>query len=54
MLKTSLNQVTLVSYKGSDFCVCVCVGGRGPQLAKPQGEVDGSPRVAPHTEDATT
>lgn len=51
MLKTSLNQVTLVSYKGSDMCVCF---GGGPQLAKPQGEVDGSPRVAPHTEDATT
>lgn len=51
MLKTSLNQVTLVSYKGSDLCV---LGVGGSQLAKPQGEVDGSPRVAPHTEDTTT
>lgn len=33
--------------------MCVCVGG-DTQLVKPQGEADGSPRVAPHTEDATT
>lgn len=36
--------------------ICVCVWGCGgvgsPQLVQPQGEVDGSPRVAPHTEDS--
>lgn len=52
-LQTSLNQVSSVSCKGSDLCVCVCVWGWGAsQLVKPQGEVDGSPRVAPHTEDS--
>lgn len=33
MLKTSLNQVTLVSYKGSDLCVSVC-WGEGSTVSK--------------------